>query len=235
MLHWSEKNNTRVWNTLFLPARSFLKKLLMAKLHAIYVIFVYFDQFYCQISPQCKISIANINKNMMSSLWNPPWRQFTACARDVNARSLSCARDVQARSKMATPIRPARKHCFWIKITMSQYHDIDISNIDIDIGKNAFSMTSLVVSHMINYRETYVWQETTSHDHRGWSNWSYMTGGLWSEVQKYRVLKCLSVVRLSSLWFLVTSFTLYLNNVIILTCNFLIKKKKEKFIWTCND
>ncbi len=44
---------------------------------------------------------------------------------------------------MAAPIRPPRKHCFFIKITISQYHDIDISYIDIDIGKNAFSMTSL--------------------------------------------------------------------------------------------
>ncbi len=32
----------------------------------------------------------------------------------------------------------------FIKITISQYHDIDISYIDIDIGKNVFSMTSLV-------------------------------------------------------------------------------------------
>ncbi len=45
---------------------------------------------------------------------------------------------------MAVPIRPSRKHLFFIKITILQYHDIDISYIDIDIGKNAFSMTSLV-------------------------------------------------------------------------------------------
>ncbi len=68
----------------------------------------------------------------MSSLWNPPWWQLTSCAKDVHARS-----------KMAVPIRPSRKHCFFIKITISQYHDIDISYIDIDIAKNVFSMTSL--------------------------------------------------------------------------------------------
>ncbi len=68
----------------------------------------------------------------MSSLQNPPWRQLP-----------SCAKDVRARSKMAAPIRTARKHRFFIKITISQYHNIDISYIDIDIGKNAFSMTSL--------------------------------------------------------------------------------------------
>ncbi len=45
---------------------------------------------------------------------------------------------------MAAPIRPSRKHRFFVKIAMSQYHDIDISYIDIDLGKNAFSMTSLV-------------------------------------------------------------------------------------------
>ncbi len=44
---------------------------------------------------------------------------------------------------MAAPIRPFQKHRFFIKITISQYHDIDISYIDIDIAKNAFSMTSL--------------------------------------------------------------------------------------------
>ncbi len=44
---------------------------------------------------------------------------------------------------MAAPIRPSRKHRFFIKITISQYHDIDISYIDIDIGKNIFSITSL--------------------------------------------------------------------------------------------
>ncbi len=48
---------------------------------------------------------------------------------------------------MAVPIRPARKHRFFIKITISQYHDIDISYIDIDIGKNAFSMTTLLIIH----------------------------------------------------------------------------------------
>ncbi len=72
---------------------------------------------------------------MMSSLRNPPWRQLP-----------SCAKDVRARSKMAAPIRPSRKHRFFIKITISQYHDIDISYIDIDIAKNAFSMTSLVLT-----------------------------------------------------------------------------------------
>ncbi len=50
----------------FFLARSLLKKLLMAflpsQLLAIYVICVYFDQLYSQISPQSKISIANINK-----------------------------------------------------------------------------------------------------------------------------------------------------------------------------
>ncbi len=68
----------------------------------------------------------------MSSLRNPPWWQLP-----------SCARDVCTRSKMAAPIRSSRKHSFFIKITISQYHDIDISYFDIDIGKNAFSMTSL--------------------------------------------------------------------------------------------
>ncbi len=68
----------------------------------------------------------------MYSLRNPPWRQLPPCAKDVRARS-----------KMAVPIRLSRKHRFLIKITISQYHDIDISYIDIDIGKNAFSMTSL--------------------------------------------------------------------------------------------
>ncbi len=46
---------------------------------------------------------------------------------------------------MAAPIRPPRKRRFFIKITISQYHDIDISYIDIGIGKNAFSMTSLLI------------------------------------------------------------------------------------------
>ncbi len=50
---------------------------------------------------------------------------------------------------MAAPIRPARKLRFFIKITISQYHDIDISYIDIDIGKNAFTMTTLV--HRVCY------------------------------------------------------------------------------------
>ncbi len=71
-------------------------------------------------------------QNTISSLRNPPWRQL-----------LSCAKDVRVRSKMAAPIRPSRKLRFFIKITISQYHDIDISYIDIDTGKNAFSMTSL--------------------------------------------------------------------------------------------
>ncbi len=47
---------------------------------------------------------------------------------------------------MAAPIRPARKHHFFIKITISQYHDIDISYIDIDIGKNTFSVTTLILT-----------------------------------------------------------------------------------------
>ncbi len=40
------------------------------------------------------------------------------------------------------------KTSFFIKITISQYHDIDISYIDIDISKNAFSMTTLENSHI---------------------------------------------------------------------------------------
>ncbi len=121
----------------FFPARSFLKKLLMAflpsQLRTIYVIGVYFDQRYSQISPQRKISIANINKTRcLPSRIHPPWRQLP-----------SCAKDVRARSKMAVPLRPTRKHRFFIRITISQYHDIDISYIDIDIGKNAFSMSTL--------------------------------------------------------------------------------------------
>ncbi len=127
MLNRCAEDHTRLRNALFFPARSFLKKLLMAflpaQLSAIYVICVYFDQLYSQISPQRKISIANINK--------------TRCLLP------SCTKDVRVRSKMAASIRPSRKHCFFIKITISQYHNIDISYIDIDIGKNAFSMTSL--------------------------------------------------------------------------------------------
>ncbi len=98
------EDHTRLRNALFSPARSFLKKLLMAflpsQLRAIYIC-VYFDQLY-----------------------------------------------VRARSKMAAPIRPARKHCFFIKITISQNHHIDISYIDIDFGKNAFSMTTLPTMHV---------------------------------------------------------------------------------------
>ncbi len=56
MLNRCEEDYTRSRNTLFFPARSFLKNLLMA------FICVYFDQLYSQISPQSKISIANINK-----------------------------------------------------------------------------------------------------------------------------------------------------------------------------
>ncbi len=77
-------------NALFFPARSFLKKMLMAflpaQLHAIYVICVYFDQLYSQISPQSKISIANINKTrcLLSGIHlgdNFPHAQ-KMCARD---------------------------------------------------------------------------------------------------------------------------------------------------------
>ncbi len=88
---------------------------------------------------------------MMSSLRNPPWRQLP-----------SCAKDVRARSKMAASIRLSRKHSFFIKITISQYHDIDISYIDIDIAKNAFSiaknafsMTSLEI--MLNLEAIRLW------------------------------------------------------------------------------
>ncbi len=66
MLNRCAEDHTRFRNALFYPARSFLKKLLMSFLpsqpRAIYVICVYFDQLYSQISPQSKISIANINK-----------------------------------------------------------------------------------------------------------------------------------------------------------------------------
>ncbi len=68
----------------------------------------------------------------MSSLQNPPLLQLP-----------SCTKDVCQRSKMVAPIRQSRKHSFFIKLTISQYHDIDISYVDIDIAKNAFSMTSL--------------------------------------------------------------------------------------------
>ncbi len=51
----------------------------------------------------------------MSSLRNPPWWQL-----------LSCTKDVHVRSKMAALIRPSQKHRFFIKITISQYHDIDM-------------------------------------------------------------------------------------------------------------
>ncbi len=65
MLNRCAEDHTRLRNALFFPARSFLKKLLMAflpaQLSSIYVICVYFDQ-HSQISPQSKISIANINK-----------------------------------------------------------------------------------------------------------------------------------------------------------------------------
>ncbi len=66
MLNRCAGDNTCVRNTHFFPARSFLKKLLIAflpaQLRAIYIICVYFDQLYSQISSQNKISIANINK-----------------------------------------------------------------------------------------------------------------------------------------------------------------------------
>ncbi len=66
MLNRCAEDHRRLRNALFFPARIFLKKLLMAflpaQLRAIYVICVYFDQLYSQISPQSKISIANINK-----------------------------------------------------------------------------------------------------------------------------------------------------------------------------
>ncbi len=85
-----------------------------------YLRHVSFDQLYSQISPQSKISIANINK--------------TRCLLS-GIHIGDNFRHVRARSKMAAPLRPSRKHCFFIKITISQYHDIDISCIDIDIGK----------------------------------------------------------------------------------------------------
>ncbi len=66
MLNRCSEDHTRLRNALFFLARSFLKKMLMAflraHLRAIYVICVYFDQLYSQISPQSKISIPNINK-----------------------------------------------------------------------------------------------------------------------------------------------------------------------------
>ncbi len=66
MLNRCAEDETRLRITLFFLARSFLKNLLMAflpaQLRTIYVICVYFDQLYSQISPQSKISIANINK-----------------------------------------------------------------------------------------------------------------------------------------------------------------------------
>ncbi len=43
-------------------------------------------------------------QNMMSSLRNQPWQQLQ-----------SCANDMRARSKMAAPIRPSRKHRFFLK------------------------------------------------------------------------------------------------------------------------
>ncbi len=42
-----------------------------------------------------------------------------------------------------------RHMCFLNLITISQYHDIDISYIDIDFSKNAFSMTLLDVGSHI--------------------------------------------------------------------------------------
>ncbi len=136
MLNRCAENHTRLRNALFFLARSFLKKLLMAflpaQIRAIYVICVYFDQLHSQISPQSKISIANINKI-----------QCLLSGIHLIDNFRQCTKDVRARSKMAVPIRPPRKHRFFIKLTISQYHDIDISYIDIDIGKNAFSMTSL--------------------------------------------------------------------------------------------
>ncbi len=95
--------------TFFFPARSFLKKLLMAflpaQLRALYVICVYFDQCYSQISPQSKISIANINK--------------TRC--------------LLSGIRLGDNFRHAQKMCVW---DPKWY-------IDIDIGKNDFSVTSL--------------------------------------------------------------------------------------------
>ncbi len=50
----------------FFSGKKLPQKLLMAflpsQLRAIYIICVYFDQLFSQISPQSKISIANINK-----------------------------------------------------------------------------------------------------------------------------------------------------------------------------
>ncbi len=135
MLNRYAEDNACVRNTHFVRARSFLKKLLMAflpaQLRAIFAICVYFDQLYSQTSPQSKISIANINKTRCL---------LSGIHLGDNFRH---ARDVRVRSQMAAPIRPSRKHRFFIKITISQYHDIDISYIDIDFGKNAFSMTPL--------------------------------------------------------------------------------------------
>ncbi len=48
------------------------------------------------------------------------------------------------------------KTSFFIKITISQYHNIDISYIDIDISKNAFSMTSLIRPRDSTRTENYV-------------------------------------------------------------------------------
>ncbi len=127
----------RLRNALFFPARSFLKKLLMAflaaQLRAIYVICIYFDQLYSQISPHSKISIANINKTrcLLSGI---------RLGDNFRHAQKMCVRDPKW-------LRPSDHHeniVFFIKITISQYHDIDISYIDIDIGKNAFSMASLV-------------------------------------------------------------------------------------------
>ncbi len=56
MLNRCAEDYIRLRNTLFFRARSYLKNLLIA------FICVYFDQLYSQISPQNKISIANINK-----------------------------------------------------------------------------------------------------------------------------------------------------------------------------
>ncbi len=93
----------------------------------------------------------------MSSLRNPPWWQLP-----------SCSRDVRTRSKMAAPIRSSQKHHFFIKITISQYHDIDISYIDIDIGKNAFSMTSLHLTAQIYTKMNKKVYQITKHNKDFW-------------------------------------------------------------------
>ncbi len=80
--------------------------------------------------------------------WNPKMLVCTLGGEGYEKVYCLYFRNVQemcTRDPKWLPHKTVPKTSFFIKITISQYHDIDISYIDIDIAKNAFSMTSLVV------------------------------------------------------------------------------------------